>query len=220
MVQRRIRTPCPKTSITQNDSGEKFSDTGLDEQGYGSKKDSNIDSAVGSSSQDVGDEKDHKPQWKNQVKSQSGRKGAEKKNRTESAAESAAELEHDKEEADAMIVTTDGTVEPDPAGAKDGLTGQLQQPPPPYHPSAEQEITGDAGVSAKQLGVRKEDKVEFRFWLSFDELHAEMQRRFEKDGAAARIWIGGVIDTSTGNVLSKWVGSDKEEISDEPANGS
>jgi hypothetical protein len=110
---------------------------------------------------------------------------------------------------DAMIVTTDGTVEPNPAGAKDGLTGQLQ--PPPYQPSEEQEITGDAGVSAKQLGVRKADKVEFGFWLSFDELHAEMQRRFEEDGAAARVWIGGVIDTSsTGNVLSKWVGRDDD----------
>jgi hypothetical protein len=62
MVPRRIRPPWPKTSITENDSGEKFSDTGLDEQGYGSKKDSDIDSAVGSSSQDVGEEKeDHKP---------------------------------------------------------------------------------------------------------------------------------------------------------------
>jgi hypothetical protein len=61
MVPRRIRPSWPKTSITENDSGEKFSDTGLDEQGYGSKKDSNIDSAVGSSSQDAGDEKDHKP---------------------------------------------------------------------------------------------------------------------------------------------------------------
>jgi hypothetical protein len=164
-----------------------------------------------------------KPQWKNQARSQSGRKGAEKKkNRTESAADSAAELEHDKEqEVDAMIVTTDGTLEPDPASAKDGLTGQLQQPPPTtIHPSAEQEITGDAGVSAKQLGVRNSGRVKFGFWLSFDELHAEMQRRFEEDGAAARVWIGGVIDTSNGNVLSKWVGSDEEEISDEPADGS
>jgi hypothetical protein len=59
-VPHRIRTPRPKNSITENDSGEKFSDSGLDEQGYGSK-DSNIDSAGGSSSHDAGDEKDHKP---------------------------------------------------------------------------------------------------------------------------------------------------------------
>jgi hypothetical protein len=60
-VPHRVRTPRPKTSITENDCGEKFSDSGLDEQGYGSK-DSNIDSTVGSSSQDAGDEKDHKLQ--------------------------------------------------------------------------------------------------------------------------------------------------------------
>jgi hypothetical protein len=32
--------------------------------------------------------------------------------------------------------------------------------------------------------------------------------------------IGGVIDVSTGNVLSKWVGNDEEETGDEPADES
>jgi hypothetical protein len=31
------------------------------------------------------------------------------------------------------------------------------------------------------------------------------------------VWIGSVIDLSTGKVLSKWVGSDEEETGDRPA---
>jgi hypothetical protein len=41
-------------------------------------------------------------------------------------------------------------------------------------------------VSAEQPSVRKSAKVEFSFWLSFDELHEEIQRRFVEEGAAAR----------------------------------
>jgi hypothetical protein len=48
--------------------------------------------------------------------------------------------------------------------------------------------------------------IEFEFWLPFDSVKEEMQRRFAKDGVAAKVWFGGVVDATTGKVLERWTG--------------
>jgi hypothetical protein len=156
------------------------------------------------------------PEWKNPAKSKAGKKGAEAKNK---AAESAEISAAESAQQDAILVRTDGSVEGESAGNNEG-----SRTPRGSEPVIRTEGSGEAGKekpasdngAAREQSPRAEpgdtlsNSIEFEFWLSFDALHEEMQKRFTKDGSAAKIWIGGVVDAATGKVLSKWVGRDDD----------
>jgi hypothetical protein len=118
-----------------------------------------------------------KAEWKNPIKSASGKKGAESRNRVRSAEIVSAEPQP-------ILVGADGNSTDD---------DEFDDEPEPVKQAAD--VAQLSNIKAPQP-----DRVEFSFSISYDELHAELQRQFAKHGIGAKIWIVGAVD-STGRLL-------------------
>jgi uncharacterized coiled-coil protein SlyX len=178
-VPHRVRTPRPKTSITENDSGEKFSNSGLDEQGYGSK-DGNIDSAVGSSSQGAGDEKDHKPR--------EGRKqlptipeGNDCPNCQE-LRDKIKQLEEELEYLNAQV--------------------QARQ--------EDEEFDRGESLANDDEVKKSRQPIDFEFCLKLRGVRKYAASRFREAGDNADVWFNGTIDPKTQEVVAAYVGKIEE----------
>jgi hypothetical protein len=188
-VPHRIRTPRPKTSITENDSGEKFSDSGLDEQDYGSK-DSNIDSAVGSSSQDAGHKKDHKPQ-EGHEQLPTIPEGNDCPNCQE-LTDKIKELEEELEYFNAQV--------------------QARQ--------EDEEFDRGESLANDDEVKKSRQPIDFEFCLKLRGVRKYTASRFREAGDNADVWFNGTIDLKTQEVVAAYVGKIEERERNAEAAGS
>jgi uncharacterized coiled-coil protein SlyX len=179
-VPHRVRTLRPKTSITENDSGEKFSDSGLDEQSYGSK-DSNIDSAVGSSLQDAGDEKDHKPrEGRGQLPAIP--EGNDCPNCQE-LRDKIKQLEEELEYLEAQVQ----------ARQEDGEFDR-----------------GESLANDDDEVKKSRQPIDFEFCLKLRGVRKYAASRFREAGDNGDVWFNGTIDPKTQEVVAAYVGKIEE----------